>query len=402
MNKILIYIDSRKYGEYDIFSEINYDKIDQFVDSELNGNFYNVGNRLWFQAIISEIDDGNNEIELYTKDMSFDYINQTYDMIIAPMANIFSIGYTKLLDKLADFFECIEIKTFVIACGVQVAEEKDLEEVVNKTKQSAKRFINSIYKNGGEFALRGYFSKKYFDLICPNTAVVTGCPSLFQYGPNIHINNEINTKKIAINGQLNISKIVKGYDFEFFDQHVFYHALYGDELAEKNLFQLVKKYSFLGLKYLINEKINLFIDMKMWQKYLVDNDFSLSIGSRIHGSIMPILLGIPALVCTPDMRTKEICEYFNIPNISINEVECMDINKLIEIIDYEEFNNSFGEKYKIFENFLIDNKIVKKMGIRDIEYEKVKKIVSKNKIVSPKLKRKFKLYTIPLYIFNKL
>lgn len=39
--------------------------------------------------------------------MTSDYINTTYDMVVVPMANIFSADYADMLDKLAEKFSQI-------------------------------------------------------------------------------------------------------------------------------------------------------------------------------------------------------------------------------------------------------------------------------------------------------
>lgn len=68
---------------------------------------------------------------------------------------------------------------------------------------------------------------------------------------------------------------------------------------------------------LSENKIKLFYDIPIWMKYLKDKQFNFSFGSRIHGSILPILCNIPALVDCIDSRTREICEFFEIPILKI-------------------------------------------------------------------------------------
>ncbi len=187
MKKILIHMDISKHGEYDIFSTPDRALFYQHVQNIRTGDCPNTGNKLWFQAIISEISTGENQLEYLERNMTSDYINTTYDMVVAPMANIFSADYADMLDKLADKFSQIKIPVYVIACGVQAGSYDELESLCDSIREPATRFISTIYRTGGEFALRGYFTKEFFDRLGFKSAVVTGCPSLYQMGRNLTV-----------------------------------------------------------------------------------------------------------------------------------------------------------------------------------------------------------------------
>ena len=107
MSKILIHMDISKHGEYDIFSTPDRELFYQHIQNIRSGNCPNTGNKLWFQAIISEISTGENQLEYLERNMTSDYINTTYDMVVVPMANIFSADYADMLDKLAEKFSQI-------------------------------------------------------------------------------------------------------------------------------------------------------------------------------------------------------------------------------------------------------------------------------------------------------
>lgn len=129
MSRILIYIDLIPHGEYDIFQETDYSKMRMLIPTVYGGSCPNFGNRLWFQAIVSEITTEDNLIEFWDPSKTIDEINSEYDMVIAPMANVFSVGFKSLLEKLARKFEEIRIPIYVIACGVQAQSYDDLDEI---------------------------------------------------------------------------------------------------------------------------------------------------------------------------------------------------------------------------------------------------------------------------------
>jgi len=301
--------------------------------------------------------------------MSKDYINQTFDLIVAPMANVFAASFIKLQEILAERFRGIKIPVYVIACGIQASSYDELKEICRCLKEPASRFISSVYDTGGEFALRGYFTKEFFDCLGYPTAVVTGCPSLYQLGRDLQINGEKVAReafKPIINGSLrNYSKLMSEYpNAVFFDQEVFWReildpAYFEDALTDDRYIEkLIRKYGYDAARLLLEDRIKLFPDMNTWRNYIRNNQFSCSFGSRIHGSIMPILSGIPAILECRDARTREMAEFFDIPFV-FPKGEAQSLYDLYLGTDYSAFNRKFSEHFDYFENFL------KKCGIVD-------------------------------------
>lgn len=95
------------------------------------------------------------------------------------MAIITSVGYVFLMETLAERFRRIRIPVYVIACRIQASGYDQLSEIVCALNGPASRFISRVYDTGGEFALRGSFTKEFFDKLGFPSAVVTGCPSLY-------------------------------------------------------------------------------------------------------------------------------------------------------------------------------------------------------------------------------
>lgn len=359
MKRILIYMDIIKYGEYDIFDRTSAEEWVKLIKNYYQGNCFNVGNKLWFQGIISEISSAENEISYWNPTMTADEINAEYDLIIAPMANIFSIGYISLMERIAGVFSLFKIPVFVIACGVQADSYDDLTNLCEAIREPATKLIKSVYNTGGEFALRGYFTKEFFDKLGFHSAVVTGCPSMFQMGRDFV--NKINWyKKVekeefkpAVNGVLgNHYKCINKYSSaEFFDQDKYFHIL-NDQEYGKNIKELCRIYGYHELEIIAKKKVKLFPDMNSWMLYLKRNGFNFSYGERIHGNIMAILSGIPAVVNVCDSRTQEMAEFFHIPFVLFERTNKKDIYELYLEADYSEFVKNYAKKYDGFEKFL--------------------------------------------------
>lgn len=384
MSRILIHIPMAAHGEYDIFSQFNHEKLLQFVSIDHNGVCPNLGNRLWFQGIISAIDCIDNQLEYFSPDMSKEYINDNFDLIVAPMANIFSKGFVPILWSLEERFREIKIPVYVIACGVQADSYDQLNAICNELRAPASAFISSVYNTGGEFALRGYFTKEFFDRLGFPSAVVTGCPSMFQMGRYLHISEEKVEKeefRPLLNGDPSYySELFSMYEnAEFFDQSIFFHELWDPAYLNNNdhdcLKKLIERFGIRTTTYLLQDRIKLIPDMNIWREYLIHKGFSLSYGSRIHGSIMPILAGIPAVLEVRDARTKEMAEFFHIPCVSPGEYKnYKSLYELYRDIDYHAFNLGFVERYNNYEQFLKKHKIVRQIREENQFFHPIKEI----------------------------
>jgi len=362
MKRILIHIPIELYGEYDIFSQHDNEAFVNVIKNKYAGVCPNVGNRLWFQGIISAIQHDENTLDYWSPSMSKDYINQTYDLIVAPMANIFSVGFVSLQETLAERFKGIRIPIYVIACGIQASNYAEIDDICKHLKASATNFISSVYDTGGEFALRGYFTKEFFDRLGYHTAVVTGCPSLYQLGRGLQITNEkVDRDRFlpVLNGTIrDYIKYMSDYPKAVFvDQDIFWKEVidplcFDHELADNHhIRNLVKKYGYHTAEYLLDNRIRLFPDMNSWRQFIQSNHFSCSFGSRIHGNIMPLLAGIPAILECRDARTQEMAEFFKIPFVSPDKRH-HSLYDLYLDADYSEFNRCFPKRYDYFETFL--------------------------------------------------
>ena len=320
----------------------------------------NTGNDLWLMGLISTISGTNCTVEYQDRHMDPEYINQNYDMCIKPEANMFSEKFAHYMDYHVKQYSKISIPIHVIAVGAQAKNYDELDDLAERIKPSAERFIESIDRTGGLFALRGRFTEALFKKLGYHKAYVTGCPSLFQLGPlNISKQQDVDRNMLltAFNGNLHLAySLIKKNKGVYFDQSIFFDTLYGETKCT-DYSKMLSKYGLYGTRLLMDKKVQLFLDMPDWMYYLKSNGFNFSIGTRIHGNIMPILSGIPALVVPPDARVREMCDFFDIPTISYKKAIKGDLYDLYNQTDYSMFNTNFQKKLDYYINFL------KKIGI---------------------------------------
>lgn len=131
----------------------------------------------------------------------------------------------------------------------------------------------------------------------------------------------------------------------------------------RRVLKLVRRGDYDYVKALADNRIKLFADTQQWMNYYVQNNVDFSFGSRIHGSIMPILSGVPAMCYTMDARTREMVEFFDIPHI--NSFDSPGNKSLYEWYleaDYSKFNSRFSERFDRFEEFLKNCGLVQRIN----------------------------------------
>lgn len=407
--KVLIFYPENKLGMSD-FRKPDYKKLAERARIELNGKIPNFGNMVWLQGIVSEISTPISDIQFGYEDLSADYINNNFDCVLLPLANCFHSGWVKYMEKRTQYIKGLKIPVYVIACGVQADSYDDLDELICSIKEPATDFIKAVYNTGGEFALRGYFTAEFFEKLGFRDAVVTGCPSIYQMGRDLKISNDKVDRKLfnaTINGTFKLpvcADDIKRSDY--ICQDVYGKFLYDEKYFEENQFDLkrilkiVKRGDYDWLNALANNKIKLFADTQQWLSYYIKNKVSFSFGRRIHGTIIPILSQVPALCYTEDARTREMTEFFDIPNVMPSKT--MTEKSLYDWYlqtDYTKFNLNFEKRFDAFEGFLQKCGLVDKINQENVfinrndnnfefpeiinqkEIDKLRKKINRNKLI---------------------
>lgn len=329
----------------------------------------NSGNKLFLSATEQYLHKEDIEYEYYMGEEREEIINEKYDLIVIPMANMFNAnpGVINQLNEYTNLIEKFKIPVYVLGCGVQCNSYDDIDQLALLIKEPVERFLRAIYQTGGELALRGYATKEFLDKVMPNTAVVTGCPSFYQRGSGLRISNDKVPEeqfKPSINGNL---RYLKQIDMlQVFEQYPNSVYLDQDELAQvlyfrgqgryNNTMELVRKKTLYSVRLLAEDRVKLFYDVPVWLSWFEEENISFSCGSRIHGNIAATLAGVPAMVMYRDARTRELAEFFELPNSA-----AYDTNKsLYEIYldaNYTNFNRHFADKFRTFEHFVVSHGI---------------------------------------------
>lgn len=370
MSHVLIWKNVYPGSKYDIFNPTDYSGIYEHSLAKWNGCWQNWGNKLWFQGVYSAINTGENTYDFISGEVDIDTVNSKYDFIFLPMANIFHTEFLGDMRHLTEIFSRVRIPVYVVVCGVQADSYDDLPRLIDEIGNDSRAFIRTIYNTGGDFALRGYFTEEFFRRLGFYDATVTGCPSLFQKGRSFRVEQpaiSVDKMRPTFNGSVKMfENLMDAYhDSVFIDQSQYFLPLYQPDYLEnaglKFQMAFVDNYGYTAAHLLSQGRIAMIADMNAWYQYLRNSGFHYAFGSRIHGTIMALLSGVPATIITTDSRTREMAEFFDIP-LTVAEPNhrfTMDeFHRLYEQVDYSKFNRTFPEKFDAYEQFLVKHGIV--------------------------------------------
>lgn len=359
--KILLLYDNRELDRQ-VIRPVNYHSFEHDWIVQHGGN---AGNKLYNTAVEQYLTKPDVEYSYYTNEEPIEAINEQYDMAVYATANLFNANpaVISLLEQVTETIEQFKIPVYILGCGLQCAGYDEIASLAETIREPVERFLRAVYRTGGELALRGYATKELLDKIMPNTAVVTGCPSFYQRGRNLHIGNEKVSEdhfKPAINGNLKylrkigmLSQFEKYDNSVYMDQDEFAKILYFNSRdKDDTVVELVRKRTIMAPKLLAERRVQLIYDVPVWLEYFKEENISFSCGSRIHGNIAATLAGVPAKVIYRDARTRELAEFFELPN-SASYGESKSLYETYLETDYTKFNQNFGKKFDVFEQFLI-------------------------------------------------
>jgi polysaccharide pyruvyl transferase WcaK-like protein len=90
--------------------------------------------------------------------------------------------------------------------------------------------------------------------------------------------------------------------------------------------------------------------------------FDFAIGTRIHGNVAPLLMGVPSMTIAIDSRVEGIAKYFNMPYIWYDEItENTSVEELYyrALVELPDFYSTYKEKYEEYMKFLTKNEVQK-------------------------------------------
>lgn len=347
----------------------------------------NPGNMLFAhsvcRAVMTDDDTQIDAIETYnvefTDEMVKEY-NKKYDLFIIPLANAFRYQFISELDNITNLVKRLKIPCIVIGCGIQGEKtKKDLTSM----NEAVKRFMNAVLEKSSCIGIRGEYTAEFLEklgYVRDKDFMVIGCPSMFLYGENLPVPNKIpfdEIERVSITARFvlwwsthNLFRVTAESikDSYFLPQTTYelrllwlglnsetypsgYASMFAADAPE--FYPIGREHDIIK-----NGRAIGFTNVYSWLEFLKTRQFAL--GSRIHGTIAPILAGVPAFVIVPDLRVRELVEYHNIPHISmeyISEHPQTTARELYEKTDFNQILDGHKERFEKYVEFFERNNV---------------------------------------------
>jgi hypothetical protein len=326
----------------------------------------NVGNLVFSNASHRLMSRQDNEVvsNQFKHDVSkAARINEEYDVFVVPLANAFRPSFHKQLDALTALIEQLTIPVVVLGVGAQAGTHRNLERL-DPIEDSVKRFVSAVLDRSPAVGVRGEVTAEYLQNLGFSDVEVIGCPSLFMRGPDLHVEKTLPRLTRRSPLAINISPYVKqmgpitmaAYEryphltYVAQDRNTLRLLLEGDadpkDVGKRSLLPVHETHPLYR-----EDKIRFFLDPWTWFDFLATQEFSF--GSRIHGNIVSLLAGTPAVVLAHDSRTLELADYHEIPHRLVNDVpKDVDPADLYAEADFSGFNSGHQKRWETFASFM--------------------------------------------------
>lgn len=341
-------------------------------------NIENMGNIMFLETITRQL--GATAVSAYNDIQRTEYMNENFDILVLPLANMISkywVAHGDLLDAL----ERLHMPIVLMSVGVQAESEEELSTF--EISPSGRRILDLASNTGTTIGTRGALTTYALKSRGYTNVTTIGCPSLY-YKP-VKIRPKKDNPKIAIHAGLSGDKEKVGNLLSFGVKHADAYIAQNEARFLVNKYRIpaakyeqwtdnadrLKFLSNIGVPYTywndgqftpdqlriwLNKSVEFFADIDEWVDYL--RDFDLVVGSRYHGTVAALHAGVPSLLYTLDMRTQELAEYHEIPHLSIKHLnDKTTVSEVMAAIDYSAFDEAVKRRRMDYVRYLASHKL---------------------------------------------
>ena len=316
------------------------------IDSELAptkqafGKVGNTGNLAFSHAIHEHL--GGDAAEIRSVDWSAppDRVNGTGSVAVVPAAN--QLGPHTDFSKLAGRWSALDVGMVMIGLGAQGPDDSAIPDVSEGTLRWIRGIADRAPGRGPNIAVRGPHSLRVLERFgLADQAVVLGCPSLL-LNPSPTLGREVADsmhapERIAVVAghygwkrlwrlEASLAELVGEGRGSYVGQAPLEMVMLtrgeADHLPEE---ALRRCRDFVHPEMPLPRFVrwsrkhgSAFFDISDWLEHY--RRFDLVVGTRIHGTLLALQAGVPALCIAHDVRTTEMCETMRIPFVPAGDV----------------------------------------------------------------------------------
>lgn len=301
-------------------------------------------------------------------------VNESIDVVVIPAANWLSQNAE--WDWLTERLEKLHMPVIVIGLGLQAANG-DIDQI--HISDSALRLAKFLSRSAPNISVRGDTTRKWLNKNGIMNVVVTGCPSTYM---NIFeqslapADGEIifQGTRYGISQKFAEHPSINQQMFRFaamYDQPIIYQSeveemrilTYGetvtcfDSNTRAGLRCLYGLQSDNELDSFVRRKGRVFYDLNQWSLFV--SKAKCIVGTRLHGAILALGSGRPAILVPHDSRTAEVAAFAGIQTLDgqilFNAGSLSDILSFFDIDNLDRYRDIRSLNQRVFVDFLNDS-----------------------------------------------
>lgn len=338
----------------------------------------NTGNYFFEHAVSRQLDD-------YEAVVGLDQVPHGAEQLILSMSNFLSPSTD--MGNFSRELEKKNIKQIVmIGAGAQAHSYDDPTTLTEGTQ----RFLSLLSDKSETIGVRGFYTKEVLEKYGVTNGEVIGCPSIFyNLDRDFAISKQAlsDTPKFAFHmtptghyrdniSHLMSTGIAHGSAYIAQSERDLISVVEQPEVSDEDIEFMFKYYndgtfSPRQIRDWFAENCKWFFDLESWFGYMSTMDFSL--GARFHGNMAALQVNVPALNLVFDTRTREMCEFLNLPIMFLKDFTGKEsIEELYDRADYTLFNKTYSDKYDNYAAFLSRNKVPNKLtNVEPVESDRI-------------------------------
>lgn len=336
---------------------------EELLDRDFQGT--NTGNLVYQYSLYRMLKTADVEIEMdnyaINPKKAAEY-SEKYDAYIIPLADAFRSDFRGKLKAYADLINAMTIPVIVVGVGIRASSMEELM-ADHDYDEEVKMFIDAVLKKSKIVGLRGALTGKYLEKLGYKEGVdftPIGCPSMYMNGDTIKLREfTVNPDmKISLNASTVTENIVLKKLYEISEQYpnyAFVPQFYNEFIMTYLGFKSTKGGSYypttVNHKFYQEGKVKFFLTAKGWFNFIESCD--LSVGSRLHGNVVAMVNGTPAITVVKDLRMKELIDLHQIPHIMQDQIDQYeDLEAMVNSLDFTTVEKAQKANFDNFKNFL--------------------------------------------------
>ena len=290
---------------------------------------YSVMNALATDASVEFIPTGYYHFRGFSKS-KIGRINETCTAFVCPLADVLSDEFLPLLKHLTVLVKKLRVPCVVPCVGLR-ADSGDWSGKTPDFDETVKAFVRAILEKSSKLGVRGETTGRYLEKLGfsrERDFVVVGCPSMYTYGAALP-QRSLQMPQSLDRCAFSLNQRASERDWRFIDgladqfkESVFISQNWKTFLQfmltnGRRVYNVVESQPVLKellSKYASQDRMRFFLNRKPWMDFLSTRD--ISFGHRIHGALLSVLAGTPAVVVPFETRTDELAKFHGIPMVA--------------------------------------------------------------------------------------